>query len=402
MPVYRFRYLDPSGTVREGRIEAEDPEAALLALRENNILPLEDLTLEREVRQKTLPAQLLAAFFRQMSSLLRTGKISPPQALELLEDTIPKKHRARYLLAYQQAVAGEPLARSLASTGLFPRLVIALLEIGEKTGKLDEVLGLLYQHYTKVASFQRKLKGALTYPTFIVVLTFLLTWALMVFVVPQFASILEEMDAKMPLLTQIVVGTSRFLSSLLGLALTGLSVFAGIQAIRYIWSRPDYRKVLEPRLLRLPIAGPLLRYSTLASIASTFALMHRAGIHTYEILDYIRRSLSLLTYQDALAAARREIATQGVQVHQALSAYPDLFPKLFLIMIRIGEDTGQLDGMLEHSASSYEEEAEAILSGLSSVIEPILLVFVGGIVGLIMLSVLLPYFAIAQQISTGP
>lgn len=402
MPLYRIPYLDPNTqSTGEARVEADSPEAALLVLRAKGLLPLQDPKEERQRRQAVLSPAVLAAFLRQLASLLSTGRINPPQALELLEENIPQRFRPRYRLAYAKVAQGEPLSEGLAATGLFPNLVVALVQVGEGTGKLDEVLRKLYDYYTKRASFIRKLRGALTYPAIVVLLAFAITWGLMVFVVPQFTGLLKEMDADLPLLTRAVSAVSAFLASPLGI----LGVLGGsallVQGLRYIWATPHLRRSLEPYLLRAPLIGPILRYANLASFASTFALMHRSGIHTYETLDYIRRLMGLLLYAEALGGMRRVVATQGELLSRAMEDYPELFPRLFTIMVRIGEETGKLDEMLEHAAHSYEEEADSLLSSISSVVEPFLLILVGGMIGVIMLSVLLPYFAIAQRIGGG-
>ena len=402
MPLYRVPALDPrTGKTGETVLEADSPELVVYLLRERGQVPLGDPVPVRERRTAGLPAHTLATIFRQLASLLRTGRINPPQALELLGENIPRRYAAKYAEALRLAAGGETLAHSLRATGLFPGLAIAMVDIGERTGKLEEIFAMLYAHYFRAASFARKLRGALTYPIFVVLLALGITWGLMVFVVPKFASILADMDAELPRLTQAVVGLSHFLASPLGIGLVLAGLLGLWQGVRWFWSHPQYRLALEPYLLRMPVVGPLLRYSTLATFARTFALMHRAGIQTYEVLEYIRRALGLAVYAQALGEAKRGIATQGASLHGTLSAYPQLFPKILLTMVRIGEETGQLDDMLDHAAATYEEEAESILTGISGVVEPILLILVGGMVGTVMLSVLLPYFAIASKLGGG-
>lgn len=397
MPLYRYTYQTPSGERREGLVEADTLEAALRSLRERGVFPL-DLAEAKQVRRsRPLGPARLAALFRQLNALLRTGKISVPEALRLLGDQIPKKLQERYQAAVALTLRGQRLSEALGATDLFPRLALALLQVGEGTGKLDAVLGMLYRYYSRQASFQRKLRSALTYPTAIVIIALLVTWGLMTFIVPQFGNLLREMDAPLPLVTQAVMSLSAFLSSPAGLALTAGGLLALYQGARVLLASEERRRRFERLLLRLPVLGPLVKYGNLATIASTMELTYTAGVHVYEGLDYVRRSATLLIYQDALEEVRKSILT-GRRVSEAFQAFPELFTTVFTSLVKIGEEAGQLEEMLRHIYTTYEEEAESILGSISSVVEPFLLVFVGGLVGLIMLSVLLPYFSLIQQV----
>lgn len=396
MPFYRYTYQTPSGEKREGLIEAGNPEAALRLLRERGVFPL-DLTEAKPMqRSRPLGAAQLAVLFRQLNALLRAGKIPIPEALRLLGGQLPKKLQERYQPAVTLTLKGQKLSEALGATGMFPKLALALLQVGEGTGKLEAVLGMLYRYYSRQASFRRKLRSSLTYPAAIVVIALLVTWALMTFIVPQFGNLLREMNAPMPLITRTVMSLSAFLSSPLGIGLIVGSLVGLYQGTRFLLTLPAFRRRFERLLLRLPVVGPLARYGNLAAIASTMELTYAAGVHIYEGLDYAQRSVDLLLYQDALEEIRKSILV-GQKVSEAFQAFPELFPAIFTSLIKIGEEAGQLEEMLQHIHTTYEEEAENILGSISSIVEPFLLVFVGGLVGFIMLSVLLPYFSVLQQ-----
>jgi len=397
VPLYRYTYQAPSGEKREGLVEADTFEAALRFLRERGIFPLDLNEAKRVQRFRPLGAARLAVLFRQLNALLRTGKIPVPEALRLLSDQLPRRLQERYQAAVGLTLRGQRLSEALGATGLFPKLTLALLEVGETTGKLDAVLGMLYRYYSRQASFQRKLRSSLTYPAAIVFIALLVTWGLMTFIVPQFGNILKEMNAPLPLITRVVMSLSAFLSSLPGLILTGGTLVALYQGVRVLLAFPERRRRFERLLLRLPVLGPLLRYGNLATIASTMELTYTAGVHIYEALNYVRRSASLFAYQEALEEIRKSILT-GRRVSEAFQAFPELFPTIFTSLIKIGEEAGQLEEMLRHIYTTYEEEAESILGSISSIVEPFLLIFVGGVVGFIMLSVLLPYFSLIQQV----
>lgn len=396
MPLYRYTYQAPSGEKREGLIEADNLEAALRLLRERGVFPLDLTEAKRVQRSRPLGAAQLAVLFRQLNALLRAGKIPIPEALRLLGGQLPTKLQERYQPAVTLTLKGQKLSEALGATGMFPKLAVALLQVGEGTGKLEAVLGMLYRYYSRQASFRRKLRSSLTYPAAIVVIALLVTWALMTFIVPQFGNLLREMNAPLPLITRTVMSLSAFLSSPLGIGLIVGSLVVLYQGTRFLLTQPVFRRRFERLLLRLPVVGPLTRYGNLAAIASTMELTYTAGVHIYEGLDYAQRSADLLLYQDALEEIRKSILV-GQKVSEAFQAFPELFPAIFTSLIKIGEEAGQLEEMLKHIHTTYEEEAENILGSISSIVEPFLLVFVGGLVGFIMLSVLLPYFSVLQQ-----
>ena len=399
MPLFRYTYLEADGSLATGTLEAESLEEAALLLRSRGVIPIEVARAKGGGRRGgQLKNDTVAAFFRQLRALLRTGRINAAEALRLLEEQIPPRFRKAYSTAAHQALtAGVPISQALQSTGLFPPLALNLLRVGEASGKLEETLDLVYRYYQRAASFARKLRGALTYPVIVLLLAVAITWALMVFVVPQFTGMLREFDAPLPPLTKAVMAVSSFLSSPFGLAAVLGGVGGAVYAWRWAMSQEDLRRKIEPRLLRLPVVGPLMKYSALSTLARTTGVMYQAGIQIHEALEYVRKTMPLVVYGDALKESRRAIAL-GNSISSSWSAYPELFPPLLVSLTRIGEETGQLDEMLEHAASFYEEEAEGILSSISSVVEPLLLVFVGGLIAVIMLSVLLPYFKIAQSV----
>jgi len=396
MPTFRYVYYDEKRSEQQGLIEAESLGEALLVLRQRHIYPVR---IEEQAKRavKPLPAGTLAAFFRQFSALLRTGKITPVESLRLLEELIPKKVLPQYRMAQQMVARGESIHRALAATGLFPNVATAMVEAGERSGKLEEALRLLYTYFVKTAAFNRKLRGALTYPAVVLALAVLVTYGLMVFIVPQFTGILEQLNVSLPLLTRVIMALSKALSSPLGL----LAAFGLLVGAVYLYRRAmgthGGRRVLERYLLRVPVASAIFRYGNLANIAQTLQLLYEAGIPMYESLNQVRRVLSSALYRDALGEIRREVAI-GMSLHPLFARYPDLFPNLFVNLIRIGEESGDLGGMLEHAASQYSTEAEALLDNLSAFLEPLLLVLVGGMVGIVMLAVLLPYFSIAQSL----
>jgi len=401
VPLYAYRYLGPDGP-KTGYIEAENEDALLRALQEQGILPLE-VSRVRERAVRKLPPKLLASYFRQLKSLMQVGDaLSLNQVLSLLEEQLPKWARARYALAPRALERGIPLPQALAETGLFPSLALATLKVADRTGKNDEAVERLAQYYARVARFQSKLRSALTYPTLVLLFALLTTWALMTFIVPQFVRILEDTQVPIPLVTRITILVSKTVSSPLFMGLSLILAFVGFRAFQSYLREPANRLRFERLLFRVPILGPTLVHATLADIAGTLKLAYESGIALHEGLGLTRNVVRLEHFRELLSGMREGLM-RGFSLTLALSSAPhsELVPAIFRSLITVGETGGSLDEMLDHAERIYTEEVESTLESVSSVIEPLLLIVVGLIIGGIMLSVLLPYFSLVQSVAGG-
>jgi type IV pilus assembly protein PilC len=401
VPLYAYRYLGPDGP-KTGYVEAENEDALLRVLQEQGILPLE-VTQVRDQATRKLPPKLLSSYFRQLKSLMQVGgALSLNQALSLLEEQVPKWARARYAAAPKALERGFPLPQALAETGLFPSLVLATLRVADRTGKNDEAVERLARYYARVARFQSKLRSALTYPTLVLLFALLTTWALMTFVVPQFVRILEEAQVPIPLVTRITILVSKTVSSPLFIGTSLLLAFLGFRAFQVYLRKPANRLRFERLLLRIPILGPAMIYAALADIAGTLRLAYESGIALHEGLALTRNVVRLEHFRELLSGMREGLM-RGLSLTLALSSAPhsELVPSIFRSLITVGETGGSLDEMLEHAERIYTEEVESTLESVGSVIEPLLLIMVGLIIGGIMLSVLLPYFSLVQSVAGG-
>lgn len=396
---YRYRTWTGQG-VQEGVLEAGGPEEAARILQEKGQLVLE--VREEVKRVRLLPARVLEAYFRQFVAVQRTGAFTAEGMLSLLEEQIPPRFRPAYAKAVEAVRRGSPFHVAFAEAGIFPSLAITMIRVGEETGHLAEVLNRLSAFYGRLARFNAQLRSALTYPTLILILAILMTWVLSALVVPTFASLLKEMGVPLPLITKGVILLSDLSRSPLFLAtLAGLGFFL-YRLTKTLLARREYRLAAERFLLRLPVVGRIVTLTTLSVLARTLALGQRAGLPVNRTLNLVGSLLPLLHYREALSTGPQSVAAQvvgrGRSLHGAFSAFPHLFPRFFLSFIQLGEASGNLDEMTEYVAGVYDEEVEYTLKGISSLIEPLLLVFVGVLVGGIMLSVLLPYFSLLQNI----
>jgi len=401
MPLYAYRYLGPEGP-KVAYMEAENEEALLRVLQERNILAL-DVSEVRKQGARKLSPKMLATYFRQLKSLMQVGgALNLSQVLSLLEEQLPKWAQTRYTAAPRALERGATLPQALAETGLFPNLVIATLRVADRTSKNEEAAERLAQYYARVARFQAKVRGALTYPALVLLFALLTAWALMTFIVPQFVRMLEESQVPIPLITQVTILASKAMSSPLFIGLSFLILFLGVRAFQAYLRNPTNRLRFERLLLRIPILGQVLIHSALADIAGTLKLAYESGIPLHESLTLTRNVVALEHFRELLSAAR-EALVRGLSLTQALTNGPhsELLPAIFRNLINVGETGGSLEEMLDHTERIYTEEVENTLDNISSVIEPLLLIVVGAVIGGIMLSVLLPYFGLIQNIGGG-
>jgi type IV pilus assembly protein PilC len=401
MPLYAYRYLGPEGP-KVAYMEAENEEILLRVLQEQNILALEVSEVRKQGTRK-LPPKMLATYFRQLKSLMQVGNaLNLSQILSLLEEQLPKRVRTQYAAAPRALERGAPLPQALAETGLFPNLAIATLRVADRTGKNDEAVERLAQYYTRVARFQAKVRGALTYPTLVLLFAMLTAWALMTFIVPQFVRILEESQVPIPLITKATILASKAMSSPLFIGFSLLVFFLAVQSFRAYLRDPANRLRFERLVFKVPILGQTLIYNALADTAGTLKLAYESGIPLHESLTLTRNVVTLEHFRELLSGTR-EALIRGLSLTQAFTSTPhsELLPAIFRSLISVGETGGSLEEMLNHAERVYTEEVENTLDNVSSVIEPVLLILVGAVIGGIMLSVLLPYFGLIQNISGG-
>jgi len=384
-------------------LEAGSREEAIRRLRADGLIPLKvaaDDASQSQKRQRRFPARQAAVYFRQLRALLKTGRVTPQEALELLAEMVPPPFRERAHGIANQVAQGSTLAAAIRQSGLFPPLAPALIAIGEEAGDLLNIIDALAIYFEKQAYYMGKVKSALTYPAAVLVLAILMTYAMLSFMVPQFVGFLKDMNAEIPAMTRAVIALSNLTRSPLGLLVIALLAAGAFYAPRYLKDKPELAERVERYLLRLPIAGPLLKYLNLARIARALELQQRAGLPLNRALQQTAQAVDMHSYRRALEEAVL-LVESGQPLYRAFEQHPHLFPSLVVALIRTGVGTGELDEMLGQISSIYEEETDALLGSLSSLVEPLLLVVVGIIIGGIMLSILLPYFAIAQQVSRG-
>jgi len=278
---------------------------------------------------------------------------------------------------------------------VFDRLSIAMVEAGEAGGVLDETLKRLAKLLEDNARLQNQIKGAMGYPVAVLTIAILVFLGMTIFLIPTFAGIFEDLGAELPLFTQMMLDLSKLLRSAFSLVLAG-GLAVGAWLFSRYYATYNGRRRVDAMLLRLPLFGDLLQKTATAQFCRTFSSLSRAGVPILLSLEIVRETTGNSIISDAIINSRNDVQ-EGIPLSVAL-ARKKVFPEMAVSMLAIGEETGGLDAMLAKVADFYEDEVAAAVKALTSMLEPAMIVIVGGIVGSILLAMYLPMFSIFDQI----
>lgn len=384
-----------SGVKESGEIDASSASAARMLLRQRG-LRVRSLRKESEslfFRDQVKPRDIVIAT-RQLATLVEGG-IPIAQSLTAVGQSSDKKSVNKLLRAMRQRVdQGVNLTTTLRDHPKhFDQLYLALVNVGEESGTLGPMLKRIATYLEKAEALRRKVISALTYPIAVLFLGIVITLGLLVFVIPQFKEVFNNFGAELPALTRHIIelseATQKHIFKILGAATAFYFIY------RTLYRRSYRMHLLTDRMvLRIPVFGDLIRKSILARICRVIAIMFRAGIPLVETLATIAPAASNLIYTNALNDARKLVST-GQQLEISLRS-TGVFPSMVLQMVRTGEETGELDAMLNRAADFYEAEVDAIVAAISSLVEPILIVVLGVLIGVVVVAMYLPIFHLAS------
>jgi type IV pilus assembly protein PilC len=428
MPSFSATYTTRAGQTRQLRLKAADAASARRDLRRRGIVPsaleLVDSASGRgrgaPVTANRVPAApgtpATTVFSLDLSGLLeaRPGireKALFANKLAALVDAGVPIVRSLDLMARQQRMPLFKRALTAVSTDVnqggslgaalrrwpkvFDKLTIAMVEAGEAGGVLDESLRRLAKLLEGNAKLQNQIKGAMGYPVAVLVIAVLVFLGMTIFLIPTFAGIFEDLGAELPLFTQLMVDLSKLLRSSFSLLLVLVLTVAAWMFSRY-YATSDGRRRVDGLLLQLPLFGDLIQKTATAKFCRTFSSLTRAGVPILLSLEIVQETAGNAVIADAIVGSRQDVQ-EGIPLSVALGR-KQVFPDLALSMLAIGEETGQMDTMLSKVADFYEDEVEASVKALTSMLEPAMIVIVGGIVGSILLAMYLPMFSIFDQI----
>ncbi|MFH1193795.1 MAG: type II secretion system F family protein [bacterium] len=336
-------------------------------------------------------------FFAENFRVMVKAGLSISEALETLAlQTRSKKFSAVLYDIRSGVVSGNTLASALAKyPKIFPEYFVNMIKVGEMSGNLENNLEELANQMKKDHELTSKVRGAMIYPAVIVVATIGIGIVMFVYVIPSMLSIFEEMNLQLPLATRILIAISNTINKH-GLLLA-LAAIAAITGIVMLGRTKQGQKTIHLVLLNLWIVGPIIKKINLARFSRTISALLKTDIPVIEAFKIASTVLGNIYYKEACLRASEELS-QGTTINSSLLKTPKLFPPLVTQMILVGEKSGTLDTLLSELANFYESEVEDITKNLSSIIEPILIVFLGGVVGLIAFAVISPIYSLSQGI----
>jgi type IV pilus assembly protein PilC len=411
MPIFTYRVRDATGKIILSTMEADSSKMVRDKLREKNLLIVsitepksginQDLQLPGFLNEEnqTPGIKPVAIFARQMATMIDAG-LPLVQSLTILQKQSEHKGLKKILRDIRQNVeSGIPFSDALVKyPNVFDRLFVNLVRAGEVSGTLDTVLDRVAIFKEKDLALRGKIRGALTYPTIVLVFAMGVTYFLLTTIVPQFAKMIKDINpnADLPPLTKFLDAVSQFLQHqtlLLVAIIAALSV-----AYRYYYRTDQGRHVIDRIKMKAPIIGNLVSKASLASFSTTLSLLIKSGVNIIESLDIVRGTSNNAIVEDALTNAKNAVM-QGEQMSQPMAAAVDVFPPMVVSMVGIGEETGGLDTMLDKVAEYYEREVDEAVDQLTAAIEPVMIIFLGFIVGLIVAGMFLPMFALIDELS---
>ncbi|MFP3874712.1 MAG: type II secretion system F family protein [Thiohalophilus sp.] len=347
-------------------------------------------------KAKVKPADI-AIFSRQLATMMSSG-VPLVQAFEIIGQGHDNPAVSELLLTIKADIeSGSNLSEALAKHPLhFDDLFCNLVKAGEQAGILDDILDKIAVYKEKTEAIKAKIKKALTYPIAVVVVAFIVTAILLIFVIPQFEQLFSGFGADLPALTRFVVNLSEFFQeywwAIFGTAIGG--VYAMLQAKKR--SR-KFREFLDKVMLKAPIVGPILVKAAIARYARTISTMFAAGVPLVEAMESVAGAVGNVVYERAVLRMRDEVAS-GTQLNVAMKS-TDLFPNMVVQMTAIGEEAGSMDTMLAKVADFYEAEVDNAVDSLSSLLEPIIMAFLGIVVGGLVIAMYLPIFQMGSVVS---
>ncbi|MEP6710423.1 MAG: type II secretion system F family protein [Candidatus Saccharibacteria bacterium] len=405
----KFNYIatNAEGKSISGSIDASDRAAVMSGLTKQSLRPISvkeatgggsfsfgDLLGGNKVKSDDL-----VIFTRQLSTMISAG-VPLLRALTSLGDHSESKALKKILASVTKDIeGGSALGDALAKyPNAFSDVYVNMVRAGEAAGILDEILKRLALQQEKSSTIRKKIKSAMTYPMVLVVIMTVAFFGLMIFVIPQIGKILLDLggpDAKLPALTLFMLGLSHVLITYWYIIFPGL--FGGVVFIlRYI-KTPKGKSQFHHLILKIPAIKTIIRKVAVARFARTFSALMGAGVAVLEALSVTAHAIGNVVYEEALLKASEEVKN-GKQLSGVIEEYEDLFPSIVAQMLSVGEETGQTDTVLVKVADFYEEEVDVAIESLSSIIEPVMIVIMGSLVGLIAASVMGPIASLSQNI----
>ncbi|EDQ00298.1 type II secretion system F family protein [Shewanella benthica] len=405
MAVYKYRGRDAQGQLVTGVVDATSESVAADQLMSRAVIPLE-LTETKERQDFSLAALFkakvslseLQIFSRQMYSLTRSGIPILRAIAGLSETTNSQRMRDALDDISEQLTAGRPLSSAMNHhQDVFDALFVSMVHVGENTGKLEDAFMQLAGYIEREQETRRRIKAAMRYPTFVLIAITIAMVILNIMVIPKFADMFSRFGAELPWATKLLIGTSSlFVNYWPAMLVGGIGTYIGI---RYWHNSEKGEKLWDRWKLHIPAIGSIIERSTLSRYCRSFSMMLSAGVPMTQALSLVADAVDNAYMHDRIVAMRRGIESGESMLR--VSNHSQLFTPLVLQMVAVGEETGQIDQLLNDAADFYEGEVDYDLKNLTAKLEPILIGFVAGIVLILALGIYLPMWDMLNVVKGG-
>ena len=400
--VFAWEGTDKSGRKTKGEITSSNANVAKAELRKQGINPTSLKKKGGGFSLKGMGAKItpgdIALFTRQLATMMKAG-VPLVQSFEIVADGMDNPMMKDLILKIRDDVSsGNSFAHAISAQPkeYFDELFCNLIDAGEQSGALETMLMRLADYKEKTEAIKAKIKSAMSYPISILVVASVVSGILLIKVVPQFGEIFAGFGAELPEFTQMVVDMSRFMTEwwFVIVAIIGGSLYAYKQAHN---RSQKIRDGQERLMLKLPVLGDLLDKSCVARFARTLSTTFAAGVPLVDALESVSGAAGNVVYKEAILKIKEDVSS-GIQLNYAMKQV-DVFPNMVIQMVAIGEESGALDSMLDKSASYYEEQVDNAVDGLTSMMEPIIMSFLGVVIGGLIIAMYLPIFSMGDAIS---
>ena len=395
--IFIWTGTDKRGVKVKGQTRGSNPNLIRADLRKQGITPIKVKKQTQLFSQKkTIVPKDIAIFFRQLATMMSAG-VPLVQSFEIIGRGHENAGMRELVLKIKNEVeSGTSLSETLAKHPIhFDELVVNLVNAGEQAGVLETLLDKIATYKEKTEYLKAKIKKALFYPTAVIVVAFIVTAILLIFVIPQFEQLFSSFGADLPAFTRFVVTLSEFMQEWWWMVF-GIAIGAVVGMLQAKKRSRKFSRALDRVILKMPIIGPIMHKASVARYARTLATMFAAGVPLVEALESVAGATGNTVYSDAVLMIRDSVAT-GQQLQFAMSQ-TGLFPNMVEQMVAIGEESGALDTMLSKVADFYEQEVDDAVDALSSLLEPIIMSILGILIGGLVVAMYLPIFKMGAAI----
>ena len=378
-----------------GEVVAKDEEEARKKLQRRGIRPLR-ISKVKTARKRRITQEDITVFTRQLATMMKAG-LPLMQAFEIVARGHSNPSMTEMLMQIRSDVEqGSALGKSFSKyPKYFDRFYCNLVSAGESGGVLESLLDKLAVYKEKTQAIKKKVKTALTYPIAIIVVAIALIFIMMMFVLPAFKEVYANMGAELPGLTQLVMNLSDLFVDY-GWIMIILLIASAFGLYKLHEKSPTFQKRIDALILRLPVFGTIVRKATIARWARTTSTLFAAGVPLVEVLDSVAGASGNILYEEATQDIRAKV-TQGLSLTSSMQS-TDMFPNMVIQMAAIGEESGSLDDMLNKAAEFYEDEVDNSVSRLSALMEPIIMVVLGSLIGILLIAMYLPLFNLGNVV----